>query len=156
MLGKRHCYYHHQLHLLQRRQCASAARPQFALPSLDDPHAIQFAIAQVMQSILNETISDKKAGLLLYALQTASANLPRMQPPQPEQIIRQDYPQSVPELEQIKRQRAITTDDSLAAYLLNSLGLAEEAIKFDPSLAQAIPEVPTEPNGDHPGTASRE
>ncbi len=49
--------------------------PPFELPLLEDANAIQVALQRVMQAILNDAIDNRKAGLLLYALQTASSNL---------------------------------------------------------------------------------
>ena len=52
---------------------------EIVLPVLEDASSIQSAICQVMSQLLQDRIDTKKAGLLLYALQTASANLGRLQ-----------------------------------------------------------------------------
>ena len=49
------------------------------LPVLEDANSIQMALTQVMRLILLQKVSTKEAGLLLYALQIASANLKRTQ-----------------------------------------------------------------------------
>jgi hypothetical protein len=48
------------------------------LPVLEDASSIQSAIGQVMSLVLQDVIDSKKAGLLLYALQTATSNLGRL------------------------------------------------------------------------------
>jgi hypothetical protein len=47
------------------------------LPVLEDANSIQVALMQIMRLIITGQIDTKSAGLLLYALQTASANLSR-------------------------------------------------------------------------------
>jgi hypothetical protein len=47
------------------------------LPVLEDADSIQMALTQVMRLVLSQKINPKEAGLLLYALQIASANLKR-------------------------------------------------------------------------------
>jgi hypothetical protein len=48
---------------------------KFELPAQDDPMGIQMAIMRVQKALIDDEISDKKAGLLLYSLQMASSNL---------------------------------------------------------------------------------
>jgi hypothetical protein len=47
------------------------------LPVLEDPNSIQVSLMQIMRLLIGGQLDGKVAGLLLYALQTASANLPR-------------------------------------------------------------------------------
>ncbi len=47
------------------------------LPVLEDANSIQVSLMQIMRLVVSGHIDGKTAGLLLYALQTASANLPR-------------------------------------------------------------------------------
>jgi hypothetical protein len=56
---------------------ARRGRAVFELPLLEDANSIQLALMQVMRLILSGQIDGKTAGLLLYALQTASSNLAR-------------------------------------------------------------------------------
>jgi len=56
---------------------ARRARAVFDLPLLEDANSIQLALMQIMRLILSGQIDPKTAGLLLYALQTASSNLAR-------------------------------------------------------------------------------
>jgi len=68
------CYFHHVAHDLRRIR---RQRPQarFELPLFEDANAIQMAIQQVAEAVLEERIDNKRAGLLLFALQTAACNL---------------------------------------------------------------------------------
>lgn len=54
---------------------ASKDTVSIVLPPLEDANAIQLALMQIMRLIVARQIDNKQAGLLLYALQTASANL---------------------------------------------------------------------------------
>jgi len=81
----RFCYFH-KLHHEERIELnadrARADRPRkvsIDLPVLEDAESIQVSLSQVMRLIISGQIDSKTAGLLLYALQTASANLGRTQ-----------------------------------------------------------------------------
>jgi hypothetical protein len=50
---------------------------QMILPVLEDANSIQVALMQVMRLLISAQIDHRTAGLLLYALQTASVNLAR-------------------------------------------------------------------------------
>jgi len=67
--GKRLCYFHSRV----RR-----ARAPKELPLLEDANAIQLALMQTMRAILDKSVDQKSAGLLLYALQTAALNSRRV------------------------------------------------------------------------------
>jgi hypothetical protein len=71
------CFFHKewreqrvQLHANRARRTRS-----ICLPVLEDANSIQVALMQVMRLIVSKDIDSKTAGLLLYALQTASVNL---------------------------------------------------------------------------------
>jgi hypothetical protein len=66
------CYFHGAMNR-QRRQS-----DPFLLPALEDANAIQIAVQEVIEALLEKRIDNKRAGLLLYALQIASANLKRV------------------------------------------------------------------------------
>jgi len=76
---------------------------------------------------LEDRISDKKAGLLLYLLQTATINLKRMEEDYSEELVRQDYPEAIAEMERMKRDAAHDPEEkreqSLADLLLHNLGI---------------------------------
>jgi hypothetical protein len=79
------CYFHQRHHEesialnTDRLKHARAGRGDvaFNLPVLEDADSIQVSLMQIMRLIITGRIDGKTAGLLLYALQTASANLPR-------------------------------------------------------------------------------
>jgi hypothetical protein len=80
----RFCYFHKLHHEervelnLDRLKSARRSRPvTIDLPVLEDANSIQVSLMQIMRLIVAGQIDGKIAGLLLYALQTASANLPR-------------------------------------------------------------------------------
>ncbi|MCU1317301.1 MAG: hypothetical protein JWN63_2623 [Candidatus Acidoferrum typicum] len=78
----RFCYFH-KLHHEERIQLnTDRARRRrnvaIVLPVLEDANSIQVTLMQIMRLIIAGQIDGKIAGLLLYALQTATANLPRM------------------------------------------------------------------------------
>jgi hypothetical protein len=56
----------------------SSAPAGIDLPILEDAYSIQMVLSQVMRLLLTGEIDKKSAGLLLYALQTASYNLGQM------------------------------------------------------------------------------
>jgi hypothetical protein len=77
----RFCYFH-KLHHEERIELnTDRARRRrnvtLELPVLEDANSIQVSLMQIMRLIVAGQIDGKTAGLLLYALQTASANLPR-------------------------------------------------------------------------------
>jgi len=74
------CYFHKKWHdnrVVLNGTRARSARVALDLPVLEDANSIQVALMQVMRLILGGQIDPKAAGLLLYALQTASSNLNR-------------------------------------------------------------------------------
>jgi hypothetical protein len=72
------CYFHERWH---EQRVTLRGYPgeqnQVQLPVLEDANSIQMALTQVMRLVLDQKISNKEAGLLLYALQIASNNLKR-------------------------------------------------------------------------------
>ncbi|MBZ5654089.1 MAG: hypothetical protein LAO56_02295 [Acidobacteriia bacterium] len=73
------CYFHKQWR--QKRLVINSnlqrERGQVTLPVLEDADSIQMGLVEVMRLLVTQQIDHKTAGLLLYALQTASANLKR-------------------------------------------------------------------------------
>jgi hypothetical protein len=80
------CYFHKRNHEerielnLDRLKNARARRRKVVmeLPVLEDANSIQVSLMQIMRLVIAGDIDSKTAGILLYALQTASANLPRV------------------------------------------------------------------------------
>ncbi len=67
MKGYRYCYAHERMLQTQSQK--------LELPALEDANGIQMAIMRVQKALIDDEISEKKAGLLLYSLQMASSNL---------------------------------------------------------------------------------
>jgi len=73
------CFFHkrwqtERIQLTASNHKRRAARG-FDMPVLEDANSIQITLMQVMRMIVSREIDSKTAGLLLYALQTASFNL---------------------------------------------------------------------------------
>ena len=74
--GRRQCFFHERAREQHNRIVKSQFRQaRFVLPVLEDANAVQMALMQVMQLVAWGEIDRKVAGLLLFGLQTASANL---------------------------------------------------------------------------------
>jgi hypothetical protein len=85
---RRFCYYHQAWRPAIVNLGKEESPLIMVVPVLEDAHAIQFALAQTMQRLLNQTIGTKTAGLMFYALQIASSNLKQMkEPPPPEDVV---------------------------------------------------------------------
>ena len=71
------CFFHKKWHEQRIRINATQARRarSIDLPVLEDANSIQVALMQIMRMTMSGELDTKKAGLLLYALQTASFNL---------------------------------------------------------------------------------
>ena len=83
MRGRNYCYFH-MVHIgrqlrLERYASHGLQAPPIELPLLEDAASIQLALMQVTEAMLHGTLDRKTAGLVLYALQTASSNLRNMQ-----------------------------------------------------------------------------
>jgi len=85
------CYFHKQWR--QKRLVINSniqrERWKVTLPVLEDADSIQMGLVEVMRLIVTQQIDHKAAGLLLYALQTASANLKRtsFEPEMPTRVV---------------------------------------------------------------------
>jgi hypothetical protein len=62
-----YCYAHKQM--MESRALA------LRLPALEDANAIQISLMRVQKALIDDTITAKKAGLLLYSLQLAMTNV---------------------------------------------------------------------------------
>jgi hypothetical protein len=87
--NKNYCYYHQRWRPVDINLSQPGKRATFTIPILEDAHSIQLSIAQVMHQLMDKTIDSKTAGLMLYALQIASANLKQLnaETPQPSQVV---------------------------------------------------------------------
>jgi len=87
----RYCYYHQQgrSQAIEYYSEAPFLAIETDLPLFEDAHSIQLAVRQVAHMLLQKKIEHKTAGLLLYSLQIAAANLKQMkaEKPQPAQVV---------------------------------------------------------------------
>ena len=73
---RRHCFFHERIRRERAKIAADAsAQRLFDLPLLEDANAVQMALMKVIQMLGAGRLDHKTAGLMLYALQTASVNL---------------------------------------------------------------------------------
>jgi len=73
---RRRCYFHEGVRCEQRRIVADPSTKRgFELPLLEDANAVQIALMRVIQWLGSGQMEPRIAGLMLYALQTASCNL---------------------------------------------------------------------------------
>jgi len=73
---RRLCYFHERIRREQARIAADgSAKRRFDLPLLEDANSVQVALMKVIQMLGSGEMDHKTAGLILYALQTASVNL---------------------------------------------------------------------------------
>ena len=76
MRGTRYCYSHRLAQARGARKNAERARQRwFESAPLVDAASVQRALRQVMTRLLSGNIGHKRAGQILYRLQTASVNL---------------------------------------------------------------------------------
>jgi hypothetical protein len=83
--GRRYCYFHlthigrrlraERVHAQTVAASAESNTAPLDLPPFEDAGSIQIALMQVVDAILHNRLDTKRAGLVLYALQTASCNL---------------------------------------------------------------------------------
>jgi len=82
MRGRNYCHFHlvHIGRQLRKQRYAAfgLGRPPIELPLLEDAAAIQLALMQVTEALLDGSLDHKTASLVLYSLQTASSNLRTM------------------------------------------------------------------------------
>jgi hypothetical protein len=72
LAGRNYCYFHLARRALAHRR-GQPYRPY--LPMFENMHAIQATLHDVLESLVEGRLDTKAAGLLLYGLQQASANL---------------------------------------------------------------------------------
>src|SRR5438034_2781475 len=74
-----YCYFHRRWRMttVDLSHSAHHVTTEFALPVLEHAYSIQITLAQIMRMIVCRQVDTKSAGLLLYGLQIASANLRR-------------------------------------------------------------------------------
>jgi hypothetical protein len=103
MRGQRFCHFH--FNVLEK--IGRSPEQPCAFPVLENAASVQLAVMNVIARLLNNQIETKTAGLILYGLQLASANMGR------ERELFPPPPQEEDEVEQ--------SGESLAALLLRTL-----------------------------------
>jgi len=81
--GRNYCYYHARMRarrLAMARAQAEKKAWHLDLPPLEDMHAVQSAISNVLEAIAAGAIDSKSGGLILYGLQQAANNVRDVQP----------------------------------------------------------------------------
>jgi len=83
-----YCHYHRE-NQPERVKVGGEGVGEVLVPVFEDAQSIQSVVRQVAMLVLGGKIENKKAGLVLYALQIASANLKRMETekPRPVQVV---------------------------------------------------------------------
>jgi hypothetical protein len=85
-----YCYFHMRWHQRGMQVKAYLEEQQIiTLPTLEDANSIQVGLAEVMRQLVAQLIDHRTAALLLYALQTASANVKftSFEPERPTQVV---------------------------------------------------------------------
>jgi len=73
---RRHCFFHERIRRERAKIAAdTSAKRGFDLPLLEDANSVQVALMKVIQMLGSGRMDHRTAGLMLYALQTASFNL---------------------------------------------------------------------------------
>jgi len=72
---RRYCFFHDKVRRERAKIAACASAERFDFPLLEDANSVQVALMKVIQMLGSARIDHKTAGLMLYALQTASINL---------------------------------------------------------------------------------
>jgi hypothetical protein len=87
---KPHCYFHERVEY-ERNLAAEnkSGQRKFGFPLLEDANSIQVALMKVIQMLGSGILDHKTAALMLYALQTASANLryAKFEPEEPTDVV---------------------------------------------------------------------
>ena len=83
------CYFHHHNATNEIQVVGERKLAYLVLAPFEDAYSIQSALREVTRLLLQNKIEHKTASLVLYALQTASSNLKRMEAerPQPAEIV---------------------------------------------------------------------
>jgi hypothetical protein len=87
--NEKHCYYHARW-TRKGQEAISHLQKEGAvmLPTLEDANSIQVALADVIRMLRTQEVDHRTAALMLYALQTASANLKHTSfEPEPTQVV---------------------------------------------------------------------
>lgn len=88
---KARCFFHERAHFERKASETkqNTSRPIFGFPLLEDANSIQVAIMKTIQMLGSGELDHRSAGLMLYGLQVASANLRlvRFEPEKPTDVV---------------------------------------------------------------------
>ena len=74
--ARRQCFFHERIRRERAKIAAdTSAQRRFDLPLLEDANSVQVALMKTIQMLGSGRLDHRTAGLMLYALQTASINL---------------------------------------------------------------------------------
>ena len=96
MRGQRYCHFHFNV----IEKLTRPSEQGCTLPVLENAASVQIAVMKVISMLINKQLDTKTAGIVLYGLQLASANMGRERelfPPEPEE----EEESSCPSLAQI-------------------------------------------------------
>jgi len=84
-----YCYFHMRWHNTKMSVILKEREQWIAgLPTLEDANSIQVGLAEVMRLLVTQEVDHKTGALLLYAMQTASANMKHTSfEPEPTQVV---------------------------------------------------------------------
>ncbi len=84
--GKPWCYFHAKMHRLHYANLPDSQK--FQLPPIEDSSSVLIAIDQVIRSLNSPYMDSRRAGLLLYGLQTAAQLTGRTNNAEPSESVR--------------------------------------------------------------------
>ncbi len=105
LAGRRLCYFH--------QRALHPKVPSYKLPLLEDAASVQFGLFQIARALEDKAYDSKTSALLLYALQTASANLRRVQ----------EERECLRRADEREKEGPSTSHESFADIVIRGLGL---------------------------------
>jgi hypothetical protein len=148
---ERYCFYHLRYHQKSKEVSADAeerTHELMPLPTLEDANSVQVTLAEVIRLVTMQEIDYRAAGLILYALQTASANM-RMtsfEPAPTQVVIDRECVEQRPigasawsavvgrEYDDVSDKNAAAKSDEELACDLNLMYLLDRRLMIDPEL----------------------
>ena len=150
------CFFHkrwHETRIVLNANRARRPRAALDLPVLEDANSVQVSLMQVMRLILSGQVDPKTAGLLLYALQTASSNLSRINfepavktrvvidPRTVDQTPLGEDPWCRQDFEEEEYEEEENQDETVQAEATQPEGLDQEGLDEDSASEEAIPQI---------------
>jgi hypothetical protein len=95
--------------LCRFHRAVAPTRREFILPIVEDAASLQLALNRVMRALADDLLPQKKAALLLYALQISASNFKRLRD----------------ERQELRRKKSPEEEDSFVKLLLQQLAIPE-------------------------------